>query len=238
MINCRIISVNTDNEDDVKCTQEFGHKTDDNGKKLRYYNRRKKILQFINNTSIDGVKFEIFNAVTPKDFIKEGNTVLFEGKSIQTNVESLFYIANTLSHYKIWNLEEDTLIIEDDLLFKQDKFKTIPALIEKFKEIKHISKVLYLQLTVPWKENALKKHFQIIPSEKYSDFGFPLNSDLSGTSCYFIEKETKKILLSNLKPLLACDAYLGLYNKEGIITYYIPKDLNLMMELDLETYWI
>jgi len=236
MITCRIISVNAEDSDVKKSVQDFGHQKDGDGNKLRYLNRRKKIKEFVENTTLPGIEFKIFDAITPKDFIKLGDDVLFNGKLMKSATESLFYIANNLSHYQIWNINEDTLIVEDDLLFDPIKFIFTVGLIEKFENIKFSAKVLYLQGTHPSIPGAVNKNLVGINCG-YLEFQTPLmnNDDLSGTGAYFIKKEAKRMLLNNMKPLCACDKFMDDYYKEGLIQWFIPKNRELMLSLDKET---
>jgi len=64
------------------------------------------------------------------------------------------------------------------------------------------------------------------------------NTDFSGTAAYYITKETKQFLLSNIKPIVACDKYLADMMRAGLLEYCIPTNKSKMFFLDQETMWM
>ena len=230
-VKCRIISVNS--KVDV---QDFGHTKNDAGEKIRYTERRKKIDLFLQTFKSEYFDIEYFDAVTPNKFTMGDKAIVYNGNSLELSENSVFYAANTLSHYDIWNIDEDTLIVEDDIIFTQDIFDKISSIIEDFKEIKSEKKILYLQASVPWMENADDKQFSL--SSVSYNLGKFKYGDLSGTAGYFIPKETKKILLNNMRGICACDRYLESLVKDNIIEYYLPLDKTNMVRLDKTTMWL
>jgi GR25 family glycosyltransferase involved in LPS biosynthesis len=236
IINCKVISVNIKDEQDSKSVQNFGHQKDTVGEKLRYIKRREKIDFFLNSFNNDNFNIEYFNAITPNIFTLEDGNINYKNKKLPYAENSIFYMANTLSHYEIWNIDEDTLVLEDDVLFDNDLFNNLFTIITEFKSIQSIGKILYLQISTPWLKDADEKNFT---SQKVSDNIGKYNiGDISGTSAYYITKECKKIILNNIKPFIACDRYLELFVKEGLIEYYIPLSKDRMFKLDTNTMWL
>jgi GR25 family glycosyltransferase involved in LPS biosynthesis len=234
-IQCKIISVNVDEEQDFNSVQDFGHVIED-GKKLRYVIRRNYINNFILEKELPEFDFQIYDAVTPNKFTHKGTEVNFGNEILITNENSDFYIANILSHYEIWKINEDTLIFEDDVELNSEILTHINDLIESFKSIEDPNKILYLQLSTPWHETFFEKKFQLRPiSDKIGEY---LSGDLSGTSAMFLTKEAKKIILDNILPLCACDKYFNNLVNKKIIKYYLPLNSEHMIKLNKNTSWI
>ena len=235
-INCKVISVNVKDEQDSKSVQDFGHQKDNLGEKLRYIKRREKIDDFLNSFNNDIFNIEYFNAITPNNFTLEDENINYNDKKIPYAENSVFYMANTLSHYEIWNIDEDTLVLEDDVIFDDGIFNKLSDIIAEFRSIKSTGKILYLQISTPWLKDADEKQ---IHSQKISDnIGKYLTGDISGTSAYYITKECKKVILNNIKPFIACDRYLELFVKERLIEYYVPLSKDNMFKLDTNTMWL
>jgi len=235
-INCKIISVDVNNKKDSESVQDFGIEKDNSGEKLRYIKRRENIDNFLKSFNNDNFNIEYFNAVTPNNFTLDGENINYNNKKIPYSENSIFYIANTLSHYEIWNIDEDTLILEDDVILNNDTFSSLCDIIADFKSIKSINKILYLQISTPWLKDGPDK---TIYSENITNSIGKYNSgDISGTSAYYITKECKKIILDNIKPVIACDRYLEMFLREGLIEYYIPLLNKGMFKLDKNTMWL
>lgn len=234
-INCRIITVNP--ETDKNHIQDFGHKTDESGNKLRYIERRKIINDFVSSYKNENIEISIFDAITPKKFSVENNNILFEDKKIEHSECSIFYMANTLSHYKIWEMSEDTLVLEDDVIFEEGVFDSLIDSIHKFDRIEDDSKILYLQISTPWLEDGKSKKFNCSLTTVDGIYK-AINSDFSGTAAYYIPKSTKKTILDNMLPFCACDKYLESYYKMNKIRYYIPNSESKMFRLNLNTMWL
>ena len=239
-INCKIISVDPGNAEDFKAVQHFGHAVEDKVK-MRYITRRKNVEKFINSFKSNKFNIEIFNAVTPNKFKLEKNSVFFEGKSftvIEKAAEADFFIANILSHYKIWQTKEDTLIFEDDIIFNNESFIELYDLINNFSSQQLTDTILYLQLSCPSDVNASNKYL-ICGNLINEQIGYAANNnDFSGTGAYFISKECKEILLNNMQGLRACDAYLNTLRELNAIKYCIPTNSNKMFCLDVNTFWL
>ena len=156
-INCKIISVNVKDEQDSKSVQDFGHQKDTLGEKLRYIKRREKIDDFLNSFNNDSFNIEYFNAITPNNFTLEDVNINYNDKKIPYAENSVFYMANTLSHYEIWNIDEDTLVLEDDVIFDTEIFNNLSDIITDFKSIGSTGKILYLQISTPWLKDADEK---------------------------------------------------------------------------------
>lgn len=239
-INCKVISINIENEFDIISVQGFGTKEDINGNKLRYVKRRHIIDDFLINYNNNNIKIEYFNAITPKDFNSDiskdtlSESITFNNKKyeIKNNIWTC-HLANFLSHYEIWNLDEDTLVIEDDIIFNNELFEKIPTIIDSFLSLKDNNKILYLQISTPWLEDAREKSFNLMKINE--NIGKYISGDVSGTAAYYITKECKKILLDNIQPILPCDQYLDNLLKTGIINYYLPIDSSMMFKLDTKT---
>lgn len=238
-INCRIISVNVEDQNTYNSVNIFGTAEDEKGK-LRYRKRRENIKEFLNNFKNDNFEMKIFDAITPihfNDDLKKDTLdreVIFEnrkfilGKSLWT-----CHIANYFSHYKIWQMEEDTLIMEDDLILDEVFFENITDIIHEFNKLEDKNKLLYLQSSTPWTPNATVKTFDLLNISE--NIGRYRGGDISGTSCYFITQDCKKIILENLRAILPCDAYLDSLQKNKIIDYYLPLNVSLMGKLDTKT---
>jgi len=126
------------------------------------------------------------------------------------------------------------LVLEDDVLFDEQRFRNVVPLIEKFKEIKSNRKILYLQGThpsLPIDKNLAGVNCGI-PDFQIPVFGI---DNLSGTGAYFIPQEAKRIIIENIKPLRACDGFMDDYYKAGLIYWFFPKNRNLFLKLDGET---
>ena len=145
-------------------------------------------------------------------------------------------MANTLSHYEIWNTDEDTLVLEDDVIFDNNLFNNLSTIITEFKSIQSTGKILYLQISTPWLQDAKEKKISL--NKVTENIGKYMGGDISGTSAYYITKETKKIILNNIKPFTACDRYLELFVKDSLIEYYVPLDKENMFKLDTNTMWL
>jgi GR25 family glycosyltransferase involved in LPS biosynthesis len=233
-INCKIISVNCDDINVSKSVQEFGHVKNSDGNKSRYLDRRSKIKSFIEKTKVSNINFEIFDAVTPYDISFSNGNVIFEMMKLPVIQEDPFYVSNNLSHYKIWNMPEDTLILEDDILLEDATLDKILLSIDDFNKIDCDNKILYLQRSIPWIESLPDK--SMVRKFSTSSVSESVSGDFSGTGAYFIKKECKDILLKNMRGLCACDKYLNMLKEDGIIKYYIP-DINSMIKLDI-TSWL
>ena len=239
-INCKVISINIDSESDIKSVQGFGTLEDIDGNKLRYVKRRHIINNFLSDFNESSIKIEYFNAITPKDFNCDvsnntlSESIIFDNKKFEIK-KSIWscHLANFLSHYEIWNIEEDTLVLEDDIIFDSELFKKIPSIIESFLKLEENNKILYLQISTPWLEDAREKSFHL--SKINENIGKYIAGDVSGTAAYYITKECKKVLLENIKPILPCDQYLDNLLKSGIINYYLPIDQSMMFKLDTKT---
>jgi GR25 family glycosyltransferase involved in LPS biosynthesis len=227
MINCKIISIDN---------YTWFHQN--NNPIRRYSERRKNIDSFIEKTSSDKFSLEVLPAVTPIDFSIADNQVSFDNKYFDIGNKDLLYISNNLSHYKIWEIEEDTLVFEDDIVLDLVQIEKITELIESFKLIEDDFKILYLQISTPWIREGTKKSFNF-ESTNISGIGRLIgNNDISGTAAYFIDKKSKKKILENPRPLNPCDQYLDRFRLDGLLRYYIPTDLNLMFSLDYDTMWL
>lgn len=237
MLSCKIISVNPFLQS-FKTTQQFGHKVNDDGTKDRYIRRREKINNFLRENKFENIEIDFFDAITPNDFSIENDRVIFENKTFDCVEKNPFnfYMANLLSHYKIWEMEEDTLILEDDLILTKNLIKSTVFLIEEYKNASRENSILYLQRSVPWLQGSDKS---LIYNQYISDnLGTSTQTDFSGTAAYFITKETKKQLLNNIQPFIACDRYLiGMMHK-NLLEVCIPKNINNMFSLDQETMWL
>ena len=235
-INCKIISVDPCNVEDFKAVQHFGHAVEDKVK-MRYITRRKNVEKFINSFKSNKFNIEIFNAVTPNKFKFEKDSIFFEGKSLPIADESDFYIANILSHYKIWQTKEDTLIFEDDIIFNEEEFIRAYDLINDFNNQQLENTILYLQISSPACKFALDKHMVCI-SFINEQVGYTDSADVSGTGAYFISLKCKETILSNMQDLRGCDGYLDRLRSLGIIKYCIPTDITKMFRLDVQTFWL
>lgn len=234
MYNIRIISVNVEDEEIYKDVQNFGHQIE-NGKKIRYLIRRNLINKFIEENKYLDLKIE--NAVTPCKFTIIDNNCIHNNKYYTIYENSIFYICNNLSHYNIWNIEEDTLILEDDIVLSKNIFDDLGFILNEFKKINIKNKLLYLQRSIPWSPNFEDK--TISYNEIGNSFIREISSfDYSGTGAYFLTKECKKILLDNLIGLRATDKYLEFLRQKGIIRFFIPKNNDLMFRLDKNTTWL
>ncbi len=150
-MNCRIISLNTELPNEVDPGIHL-----ENGVKIRYKKRREKIINFISNFKDDFFELSLFDAVTPKDF--ESNNEFIKYKNV--NYEYIdeyqglngirFYAAGLFSQFEIWNIDEDTLIFEDDVLWDPQVFENIKPCLEEFRSINVDNKVLYLQRSTRW----------------------------------------------------------------------------------------
>ncbi len=213
----RVISVDPTVD---KSINDFGHIINENGDKSRYIIRRNKIEKFISSNEL-GLDIEIFDAITPKDFAMMFNKIIFKGKEFISEDKSIFYAANWLSHYSIWLLDEDTLILEDDIELDVNLLSNINDIINVYKEQnKDNNGVLYLQRSNPC-SNGVDKNLE--------------SMNYAGTGALFLTRDVKKVLLNNLKNIRGCDGYFDRLNKSGIIKYYIPNNLDYMFKLDKET---
>ena len=215
----RIISVDADTDESV---ENFGLTFDESNKKARYRVRRNVVINLIkDNPDLD---IEIFDAITPKMFELVDGKIYFAYNVFDSKDNSVFFAANMLSHYSIWKIDEDTLILEDDIKFNVELLHNIGNVIKQFKALNDNHGILYLQKSIPWLKDA--------PNSS-------LNSmDFSGTGALFLTKECKKILLNNIQPFCGCDGYLSELNNKGIIKYYLPSSLDEMFELDNTKHWL
>ena len=235
-INCKIISVNVKNEQDSLSVQDFGHQKDESGEKLRYVKRREKIDDFLKSFNNEKIDIEYSNAVTPNNFILENGDINYKDKKIPYSENSTFYMANTLSHYEIWNTDEDTLVLEDDVILSNSLFDNLCQIISDFELIKSNNKILYLQISTPWLQDGQEKSLSL--NAVNESIGKYISGDISGTSAYYISKETKTSILNNIKPFTACDKYLELFLNDGLIEYYVPLNKDNMFKLDTNTMWL
>lgn len=235
ILNCKIISVNP--EKSINSVSDFGHKIGSDGRKIRYIERRKNIINFLNSNQTNNIDISIFDAITPKDFVIENNRVLYNQKEFMLDDQSVFYTANFLSHYSIWCDDTDTLILEDDVILEKSTMSSLYEQIDKFNKVEDDSKILYLQISIPWSVSAHEKSFR--HQEEFGSFyKLGVDNDVSGTAAYYIPTKTKEKILKNLKPICACDKYLHQLMIEGIINYYVPSNRSLMFKLDQNTMWL
>jgi GR25 family glycosyltransferase involved in LPS biosynthesis len=233
-LNCRIINVNPETPQEFI---NFGHSVDENGNKIRYSLRRERINRFLEK-DINLYDISIFDAVTPHDFDVQGNNVIIGEKSFITGTDSLFYVANALSHASIWSLDEDTLVLEDDVIFDESKFEILRNILIEFKSLAGKNEILYLQMSIPYCEGAPDKTICYV--QPISDNIYLGDMDVAGTAAYFITKETKKTVMDLINsgfPLLPCDQMFDTMRKQGFIRYLVPLNKESMFKLDTETYW-
>jgi len=215
MINCKIISVrNTENE--------------------RYNKRNKIIDSFMETFKNESIKLEISEAITPNDWNLNSDKVQYLNYTFNKD-ERLGHshgITNYLSHFKIWNNKEPTLILEDDVIYDIDLFNRLLKLIEKFNNINIDNKLLYLQSSCPWRENFPDKQYQSLINFS-DDFWVIPNTefDVSGTAAYYIN--TNDDLLNILTHKIgATDGILHNLMKNTSLIYFLPKDFNNWFKLD------
>lgn len=239
MKKCKIITIDVDTPY-FKTTNFFN--SDKCQQKEDYIKRHNIVNNFITtNNSCDNIVFEKFDAVTPNDFelINNEENILFEKKIFKNEIflhgkEKL--IANFLSHYKIWQLDEDSLIIEDDLDFNDfnEKLINIDNIINEFNSLKTIDTILYMQLSCPWNVGKPNKSFSY-EKDLSQNLSTSKNNDYSGTAIYFLNKETKKNILKNIKTVLPTDQVLINFMHNKILNIVIPKTNNHMVLLNKET---
>lgn len=230
--NCKIISVNPDSGS-FESVQGFGIETE-NGVKTRYVKRRRKIMSFISSYIDPFYNFEVFEAVTPSKFEIKEDFVSYKKYTLgyykDYNEHTSFYVSNNLSHFELWNIDEDTLILEDDVLLEKETFENLKPILMEFESSKKDNQILYLQLSIPWIQGNPDKSFI---TDKITDkLGKYKNGDISGTAALYISRECKKIILSNIRHLCATDRYLDNLLKDGIIEYVLPNDYTSMFRLD------
>lgn len=232
IINCKIISVNID----TTKTEHYGYiDTEVPSKRLKYKQRRDKINIFLNNYKNNHYKISLFDAVTPEQFVVENNIVTYNHNNFTLSHPSVLYVSNWLSHFNIWNINEDTLVIEDNIIFNPDIFNNLIQVIEEFQTIYDPHKILYLQSTCPSSFTSADKHFNIEGSPTQNICVGNIYNNWAGTAAYFIPKEAKELILKDLLPVCACDGYMHELYRKNIIKYYIPSDINNMFKLDPET---
>lgn len=244
MINCRIISVNIDNVQLNDPVRNFGHVISNTGNKIRYIERRRQIDYFLNNNNTNSnFKFNYFDAITPNDFkfeddFEKKSKVIFNNKEFFIE-KDIFYIANILSHYEIWSMNEDTLVLEDDVDLSMGLPESLFNVINNFKndDVSN-SGILYLQLSTPWLPNLDDKLVKF--DKNFDDFGqLSTLNDLSGTSSYFITDKCKKNIINHIslnnENLCACDKFLHNLFKKDIIKYFAPLNKEVMIRLNKKT---
>lgn len=244
-ISCKVISVDFD-----KIPKEYSpYKDDDKSKEWRefysrrYSERRKRLLDFISKNESD-FDIQIIDAITPNEFKIVENLVEFEEKTFTLDkvagydaTSEVFYAANNLSHLKIWEIDEDTLILEDDVVLSNEIMYNIKKTISEFNSIENAGFILYLQISTPWLKDGVDKsiNYQQSLSE---NLAYTESFDVSGTSAYYINRETKKIFLENFEELCACDRFIDKLRKRGLVKYCIPLNKENMFSLDKETMWL
>jgi GR25 family glycosyltransferase involved in LPS biosynthesis len=231
-MNCRIISINTELSKKLNPI-----KNSEKEMKIRYDNRRENVINFISNFKDNFFELSLFDAATPKDFESNSKFIKYKDVNFEYIDEYqgldgiIFYAAGLLSHYEIWNIDEDTLIFEDDILLDNQVFQNIKPCLEEFKTINNDNKVLYLQRSIPWHPSNPDKYYQLESCTNL--IGKYVGGDIAGTAAIFITKECKKILLNNIRKLCAADRYFDKLQQEGVIQYYMPKNINNMFKLDV-----
>ena len=200
----------------------------------RYQIRRQIIEKFISeNKDLD---IEIHNAVTPKHFTFENGGVFFQGVHFEVEDIQPFYWSNLLSHYGIWNIDEDTLILEDDVVFDRETILNLEKELEYFNQLDLGGKVLNLSRSIPWMREVPDKKFATLRFDER--FSYLRDGDLSGTGALYLTKKTKRIILENMGPLTGCDGYFKRLYEKGVIKYFIPNNHELMFRLDEKTVWL
>jgi hypothetical protein len=209
----------------------------DDKKINRYLVRYNYLKPFIDeNKDLD---IELFDCVTSNDYIvNENSTITYNGQIMEYAGEGEIYhgVSVMLTHMEIYKrLDEDTFILESDIIFDRDQFLRIQKLIEEFKTIKENNKVLYLQRSIPWLENGPDKPINL----RYKVTENIAKADmLYCGAMYFLTKESKKIILDNILPLRGPDALLDRLNKSGIINYYVPTSMDNMFKLNSQLMWL
>jgi GR25 family glycosyltransferase involved in LPS biosynthesis len=241
MINCKIISVNIDNVKLNDPVRSFGHVVNNNGDKIRYIERRREIDDFLDNNKNNYFKFDYLDAITPNDFKFEDDFEKQTSKAIFNNKEffvekDIFYIANILSHYEIWSINDDTLVLEDDVDLSEELSESLFNVISNFKndDVSN-SGILYLQLSTPWLTNLDDKSFKF--DREFGNFGLlSISNDFSGTAAYFITDKCKKNIINhislNKENLCACDKFLNNLFKKNVIKYFAPFNKEDMIRLN------
>lgn len=244
-ISCKVISVNFDN-----IPKEYSpYKDSDKSKEWRefysrrYSERRKRLSDFISKNESD-FDIQIIDAITPNEFKISENMVEFEERTFSLDKAAgydatgeVFYAANNLSHLKIWEIDEDTLILEDDVVISNEILNKISSIISEFNSIENDGFILYLQISTPWLKDGVDKsiNYQKILSD---NLAHTESFDVSGTGAYYINRRTKKIFLENSEELCACDRFIDKLRKRGLVKYCIPLNKESMFSLDKETMWL
>ena len=202
------------------------------------YDKRNSIIEeFLSIDKDCEVNFEIAEAVKPNDFNVVDGKVIYDGESFEISQRfshlPIFYFANYLSHYKIWKEMGPTFVLEDDIIYDIDVFKRLPALIEKFENIKMPNKILYLQSSCPWREGLPDKQYQYLID--YSEDFYMLYSqvfnDVSGNAAYYMNIDQN--LLATLKRQTgATDGVLDDLLKNNSLLFFIPKDFDKWFKLN------
>ena len=232
-MNWRIICVNI-NDDDTLSSLDGVFESKMPGKLLRgeqilerYHRRYNNIINFKKNSRFPLL---IEKAVTPKNFqysngIAKYKDIIYN----QAANSSLLHIAGMLTHINIWNMEEDTMILEDDVILDEELFKRINIIIEDFKTINNKNKLLYFQAQQPWLEPK-----PLVIEKKITQYIGTLHHIphcVAGSSAYFITKECKEIVKKYTQTLKGCDSYLHGLWQAGIIQYYVPRYVNCLINL-------
>lgn len=204
------------------------------------YDKRNSIIEeFLSIDKDCGFNFEIAEAVKPNEFNIVDGKVIYNEESFKISERFLhlpiFYFANYLSHYKIWKQMGPTFVLEDDIIYDIDVFKRLPALIEKFENIKMPNKILYLQSSCPWREGLPDKQYQYLID--YSEDFYMLYSqvfnDVSGNSAYYMNIDQN--LLATLKKQAGTpDGVLDDLLKDNSLLFFIPKDFNKWFKLNID----
>jgi GR25 family glycosyltransferase involved in LPS biosynthesis len=197
------------------------------------YTKRRDVVQ----KSIKNIKDAyIFDAIKHDDWIRDGD-IIFNNKNIPCGTEHDIYVSNFLSHYEIWKEGNSVLILEDDIIIKNNIIDKIDLLIKEFDKIEGI-KILYLQSSCPWRTGLPLKNYNITDVETQIGNFYKLKNtvfDVSGTAAYYIDSKTSKFLENSLNTskIFATDCYLHNLLKNGVVDYYIPTDFQNCFKLDI-----
>jgi GR25 family glycosyltransferase involved in LPS biosynthesis len=233
-----VISVNCDDIIDI---MDHSHKS------VKYKLRREYVIKNLIPSFKDICDVKIFDAITPNDFVVNGDRVLYKDFDIKRGIDRNYNIycneyQNSISigffvlYKKSIEYDINLLIMEDDAVLPIENVKNIKKCIDDFIKIDHPS-ILYLQSECPWMDGfPIRKFPPGVLSEHSENLNRILPSwyDIAGNTCFMINPagSFKMIELINNIGMFPADQLTTIAMNSNLIEVYIPKDNENMILLN------
>jgi hypothetical protein len=233
-----VISVNCDDIIDI---MDHSHKS------VKYKLRREDVIKNLIPSFKDICDVKIFDAITPNDFVVNGDKLLYKDFEIKRGIDKNygtfsdnFQVSLSLGYLELYRKSVENnislLLIEDDAVLPIENIENIKYCINDFLKIEDPA-ILYLQSECPWMKGFPIRKFPPVVLTEYSE---KLNKispscyDIAGTTCFMINPagSSKMIELINNFGVFNADQMTTKAMNNKLLEVYIPKNNENMILLN------